>query len=163
MTSATISFFLQAKTLLDRLFIDISSNSKLVSSSKLTPFNLLITPSLNEFKINLQYILKGLYSIHQLNSNNEEKKMQETANTPCNQPNHIAIHNSIDNIRLLVSQLRALKNRLTGAPSEPCGEDVNNASEPSFIDVLNHAPDNIITECNEASQILDEIKGMLFN
>lgn len=87
------------------------------------------------------------------------------SNEPCNtasQPSHhIRIDNSVGNIRSVVIQIKALKARLNNEPQVGC-EDVNKASEPSFIDVLTNTPDNIITECNTANQILSEIEEMLF-
>lgn len=86
---------------------------------------------------------------------------QSTAEVPTPH-HHIAINNSINSISSIVRQLNALKDRLTGEPNKPCGADVAKSSEPSFIDVLNHTPDNIHAECNEAGRIIQEIQEMLF-
>jgi len=92
----------------------------------------------------------------------EKQPGQLTAGATCKQPHHIAIHNSIGNIHSIVRQLRILKNKLNNDSQPECGEDVVKAPEPSFMEVLNHTPDNIIAECNEAHQILAEIEDMLF-
>ena len=87
------------------------------------------------------------------------------SNTPCGTTSklahHIAIYNSIDNVRSVAHQIRELKARLNNEPSGGCDEKVE-VSEPSFIEVLTNTPDNIIAECNAANQILSEIEEMLF-
>lgn len=88
--------------------------------------------------------------------------MQETACAPRPNPNHIDIHDSINNIRTVVRQLNAFKNRLKGEEQPPLGEKETKASEPSFIEVLNATAGTVRSECDQANQILAEIQDMLF-
>jgi len=87
--------------------------------------------------------------------------MSETACQVEAPAHHIRISDSINNIRSVVHQIKALKARLNNEPSGVCGGE-EKASEPSFIDVLTQTPDHIITQCNEANDILAEINQMLF-
>lgn len=88
--------------------------------------------------------------------------MQDTACSPKQEPNHIDIHNSINNLRTVVRQLKAFKDRLNGESQPTLGESETKAQEPSFIEVLNGTAGSIRGECDQANQILEEINNMLF-